>query len=287
VQFSEGSCLVLLYELLLGQGVKPHGGAERTFLKHASDFRSAADKCVAAADASSLKDLVPREAPRAHRHVRVNTLLGAARVAAVVKQLAEPPNTWPEKHQRPITAVKDALIDECLVLPGDVDMHDHPLAQDGSIVLQSKASCMPVAALRPERGWTVVDCCAAPGNKTSHASSRVGCGPDGGWVLAFEKDEKRCQLLKQTLERAHTRPVGASNVEVLQQVCACGTSLILLRLLSLQAGTRLKSPLEAEGRVEGRHHVWSRLSYPSHKTLVQPYCGFRNTGKCPCAAGTG
>lgn len=36
---------------------------------------------------------------------------------------------------------------------------------------QSKASCMPAHALQPGPGWHVVDCCAAPGNKTTHAAA--------------------------------------------------------------------------------------------------------------------
>ena len=32
------------------------------------------------------------------------------------------------------------------------------------------ASCMPAHALRPEAGWTVLDACAAPGNKTTHVA---------------------------------------------------------------------------------------------------------------------
>lgn len=38
---------------------------------------------------------------------------------------------------------------------------------------QSKASCMPAHALRPEPGWHVVDCCAAPGNKTTHVAGAL------------------------------------------------------------------------------------------------------------------
>jgi hypothetical protein len=40
--------------------------------------------------------------------------------------------------------------------------------EQGALLLQSRASCMPAHALRPEPGWQVIDACAAPGNKTTH-----------------------------------------------------------------------------------------------------------------------
>lgn len=86
-----------------------------------------------------------------------------------------------------------------LRLPPGTDLHDHPLVADGSLILQSKASCMPAAALAPARGWTVLDACAAPGNKTTHAAARVG---RGGAVLAFDKDPKRLVRLVANAARA-------------------------------------------------------------------------------------
>ena len=32
---------------------------------------------------------------------------------------------------------------------------------------------MPAHALRPEPGWHIVDCCAAPGNKTTHVAGAL------------------------------------------------------------------------------------------------------------------
>ena len=39
--------------------------------------------------------------------------------------------------------------------------------------MQSKSSCMPAHALRPEPGWEVLDACAAPGNKTTHVAGKL------------------------------------------------------------------------------------------------------------------
>jgi hypothetical protein len=74
-----------------------------------------------------------------------------------------------------------------------------------SIHVQGKASCMPALALNPRKGWKVLDCCAAPGNKTSHLAALVGVK---GTVIACEKDPRRFATLKQTLERCK-----ASNVQ--------------------------------------------------------------------------
>lgn len=80
-----------------------------------------------------------------------------------------------------------------LVFPAGTDLHDHPLVTSGGVVLQSLASCMPAHALAPRRGWHVVDCCAAPGNKTTHVASLLR---GQGKVFAFERDAKRAGLLR-------------------------------------------------------------------------------------------
>jgi putative methyltransferase len=58
---------------------------------------------------------------------------------------------------------------------------------------------MPAHALAPEPGWTVLDACAAPGNKTTHAAARVGAR---GRVLAFDKDPRRLARLVANAQQA-------------------------------------------------------------------------------------
>jgi 25S rRNA (cytosine2278-C5)-methyltransferase len=78
--------------------------------------------------------------------------------------------------------------------------------------VQGKASCMPASALRPKAGWRVLDCCAAPGNKTTHLAALVG--PQGA-VLACERDAERMHTLKRTVARCR-----CTHVDLLHMVCA-------------------------------------------------------------------
>ena len=56
---------------------------------------------------------------------------------------------------------------------------------------------MPPFALSPEKGETVLDCCAAPGNKTHQLAQFVG---KNGKVLACELDPKRFKLLNTRMK---------------------------------------------------------------------------------------
>lgn len=74
---------------------------------------------------------------------------------------------------------------------------------------------MPAHALSPQPGWTILDCCAAPGNKTTQIAAMVG---KKGTVIACEKDQARCELLRRTVARCQ-----ASNVQVTHQVSLQGS----------------------------------------------------------------
>eukprot|EP00798_Chlamydomonas_sp_ICE-L_P032148 gene32148-16678_t len=142
------------------------------------------------------------------RTARVNTLKNVS-VEDVLALLQDPPAEWEPKYRSNklggIVKV-DSLLPDVLTFPHGTDIHDHPLVLSGSLILQSKASCMPAHALKPDPSWTVVDCCAAPGNKTTHVAALLG-GKDGGSVFAFDKDSKRLARLKENVKKA-----GASDI---------------------------------------------------------------------------
>ena len=233
LQVPQSAALVLLYDLLVGQGVRPHGNLERKFLAHADSFREKAAELLAASSVSSISELLEKQgAPgprqRARRHARVNSLRGD--VHNVIALLATPPHSWPEKHREPLDAVRDEHLSDVVSLPSTRDLHDHPLVAAGTLVLQSKASSMPAHALQAQPGWHVVDCCAAPGNKTSHVAAFVGAE---GKVTAFEKDSARCKTLRSTLERT-----GATHAAVLNQVRNRTATLCIVLLLAATAFSR-------------------------------------------------
>jgi 25S rRNA (cytosine2278-C5)-methyltransferase len=217
LQLKEAQILVLVYDLLVGQGIRPHGGPERAVLAHEGNFNKCASSLLAAHSATHLSDLLPptcRQNPSpasGQRHLRVNTLLTT--VERVQKLFKHPPDSWPQEHRHPIKAEVDAHLPDVLVVPADRTMHDHPLVACGMLVLQSKASCMPAHALGARAGWHVVDACAAPGNKTTHIASFVR---GEGRIFAFERDQRRCRTLQKMIDRA-----GIAHVDVYERVCSC------------------------------------------------------------------
>eukprot|EP00090_Calanus_glacialis_P035419 TRINITY_DN60473_c0_g1_i1.p1 TRINITY_DN60473_c0_g1~~TRINITY_DN60473_c0_g1_i1.p1 ORF type:complete len:622 (-),score=205.52 TRINITY_DN60473_c0_g1_i1:3-1868(-) len=118
--------------------------------------------------------------------------------------------------------LSDLHIPNLLVFPPKSQLYNHGLVKDGSLMLQDKSSCFPVAALAPPAGSSVLDACAAPGMKTSQLAAAV-CGdkfsvlggdpPAGAKVVAVERSVKRYGLLKEILERSQATLV----TEVLNQ----------------------------------------------------------------------
>ena len=126
--------------------------------------------------------------PTHSRHARVNLL--KTDVAACELEL---------RRVFSLSPIRDPHVPDLLVFPPGCDLHDHRMVQDGRLILQGKSSCFPAAALDPKPGWTALDCCAAPGNKTTHLAARVG---RNGGVLAFDADTRRLRRLRENCAHA-------------------------------------------------------------------------------------
>ncbi len=68
----------------------------------------------------------------------------------------------------------------------------------GMFYVQDPGAMATVKALKIERGWRVLDACAAPGGKASQLAAAIG---DGGLLLANEYVPKRAKIIVGNLER--------------------------------------------------------------------------------------
>lgn len=79
------------------------------------------------------------------------------------------------------------------------------LVTEGSVYIQNAASWLPVLALDPRPGDTVLDMCAAPGGKTSHIAA---CTNNQAKLTANDNSRPRIARTKANLQR-----LGVANVE--------------------------------------------------------------------------
>ncbi len=91
---------------------------------------------------------------------------------------------------RPAPDLPDAL-----VLEAPFDAHGSALYAQGHFMPQSRAAQAVSHALGPRAGDRVLDCCAAPGGKTTHLAAL------GAHVVAVEHDPGRARLLQATAAR--------------------------------------------------------------------------------------
>ncbi|GMH32500.1 hypothetical protein BSKO_00334 [Bryopsis sp. KO-2023] len=188
---------VLAYEILIGQGCRPEGPAERAVLQAKDALQDKLQQHLSAAGVESIQDLVPdaHAGKDRHRYARVNLL--KASVKSVAKKL-----------KKDFTFEVDEMLPDVLKFPPGTTLHNHALVENGSLMLQGYGSCMCARALAPGNDWHVLDACAAPGNKTTHLASVMG---GKGAILALDKDANRLQRLAGNVKLA-----GAKNVEFKQ-----------------------------------------------------------------------
>ncbi|OIR57912.1 MAG: rRNA m(5)C methyltransferase RCM1 [Amphiamblys sp. WSBS2006] len=101
-----------------------------------------------------------------------------------------------QKNRNKKTFYIDKDIPNLLVFPSRVDLSENELYKTGHLVFQQKSSCFPALALGVSGKATVIDACAAPGNKTSHIAAMM---ENKGRIFAVEKDKNRAKLLKKMM----------------------------------------------------------------------------------------
>jgi len=180
-----GLSYVLLYETMYGTGrLRAGGAAARAIRPHAPRLRDAAPTANA-----------PAPVIRFPRYVRANALRTDASAAAGLLGGSG-------------TVYADALVPDLLVMEPGTDLHGHPSAESGHVVLQDKSSCFSALALAGGEGaaFDAIDACAAPGNKTVHLAALLGGRGGGGKepvpvVYAFDRDGARAEILRKRVKQ--------------------------------------------------------------------------------------
>ncbi|KAF7701140.1 probable 28S rRNA (cytosine-C(5))-methyltransferase isoform X1 [Silurus meridionalis] len=199
---------VLVYDLLIGQGIKCGGSWKAMMLKHRSRLQAALARIKVKRKVSRNQDLL---SPSSHykneipRYVRVNTL--KTTVEDVIDYLKREGFSYQGKASQlgdlcslsGKTFMNDLHLRDLLVFSAKMDFHNHYLYKAGHIILQDKASCLPAYLLDPPVGGHVIDACAAPGNKTSHLAAIM---KNKGKLFAFDLDTKRLSTMSTLLLRA-------------------------------------------------------------------------------------
>jgi 16S rRNA (cytosine967-C5)-methyltransferase len=75
---------------------------------------------------------------------------------------------------------------------------------EGSITIQDESSMLVAEAVDPQPGMRVLDCCAAPGGKTTHLAEKM---QDIGSVVACDVHEHKIALIRGQAERLKLRSI--------------------------------------------------------------------------------
>ncbi|VDK44560.1 unnamed protein product [Anisakis simplex] len=216
---------VLLYEFVLGKGIRniskrlsaPILAISKLIHEQAEHLKEAGrgvmddEKCDND-DGTSMRRMIPR-------YARVNTLKWSFDEALkaleqedwIIERIesTQDMEVFREcvKNMAENQIIIDPHIENLLLFRGDLDLHSYWIVDEGYVLLQDKASCLPAVLLKPKENSEVFDCCAAPGMKTSHLAA-ILC--NSGKIWAMDKSSERIRTLRMMLKNA-----AATNVNVL------------------------------------------------------------------------
>lgn len=86
---------------------------------------------------------------------------------------------------------------------------DTDFFRNGKIVIQNISSCLPAYFMNLKKNSKVIDCNAAPGNKTSQLSMLM---ENTGSIVAYEKDSLRFKMLEENMKK-----YGCTNTETINK----------------------------------------------------------------------
>jgi 16S rRNA (cytosine967-C5)-methyltransferase len=109
-----------------------------------------------------------------------------------------------ELQQQGVDAAPSELAPQGLVLRGVGSAASLPQFAAGLLSIQDESSMLVAELLDPQPGMTVLDCCAAPGGKTTHIAEKMR---DEGVVWASDVHEHKRKLIGEQAERLKLRSI--------------------------------------------------------------------------------
>ena len=189
--------MTMVHDLLFSRAKRISGGGA---VKRALEARVAEIRSAAEAN-GRLDEMLKAEEAQAVCYVRVNTLVVA--VDDAVTEL--------EGEKSIVESVSiDEHMPQCVLrvtlqegVPAS-KLNSVAAVRARRVIVQSKPSCMPPIVLNAEPGSLCIDCCAAPGNKTSLLAALIG---ESGHVVAFDRDEQRLETMRKLLANSRVKNV--------------------------------------------------------------------------------
>ncbi|GFR01145.1 hypothetical protein TNCT_660271 [Trichonephila clavata] len=195
---------ILVYELIFGKGLPGESRPVAVVKNYRLKILDAYQEAIKL-DSLSFKDslTIPR-------YVRINTLRSSLSTVvnnlmdAKYKQIQYGKETSLNEYLdlvrklEPCSFLIDYHFEDLIVFSHLENMSNWIMFKKNFIFSQDKSSYIPVAALDPKPGSTVLDACAAPGMKTVHMAALM---ENKGKIYAFEKNSSRFQTLREMLDR--------------------------------------------------------------------------------------
>ncbi|CDW57354.1 methyltransferase NSUN5 [Trichuris trichiura] len=190
--------MVLLYEFCYGKPNRSSHLLRINILKSAELFKKLKAKYACHVQVPKL--------PTVPKYVRINSLITSAQEvhrylnSVGWEMLPVPPSR--KKAKELLKTMKryqyccDFHVEDLLAFPHGSNLFAEGFNKGGYLIIQDKSTCLPVMALELSPGMTVLDACAAPGNKTSYMATLM---KNEGHIIAVEINEKRKQVLVDRL----------------------------------------------------------------------------------------
>jgi 16S rRNA (cytosine967-C5)-methyltransferase len=83
---------------------------------------------------------------------------------------------------------------------------------EGSITVQDESSMLVADIVNPQSGMRILDCCAAPGGKTTHLAEKM---KDTGSVIACDVHEHKINLIREQADRLHLQSIQTIHSDVM------------------------------------------------------------------------